>query len=390
MRPPFNTRNIFASLAILLACMVGIFAWKSRETKESSAPLGESPVQTMVMETADFRSTASFSGLVRGIHQADISPKLSGYVISLLKEPGDLVQAGDILAIIDGNEVASEAQGASSALSAAIHSLEQTERYGRQQVSSAETALSKTKSDRRNGNATDKDVRVAEEAVKTAKRLRDVEIAAAESVVSKEQGAKNSTGAYSDNRFVRAPFSGTIASKQSSIGSFVSPGSALYTIVSPNDIEISVSVPIRIASSVQKGTPLLLFPEHSEEGLSGYVFSVAPMGDPSTGETIATVRINGDSDTPTILPGQYASVEFPSGREESALSVPSSAIIRQYDETFVFTVVDSKARKQLISLGRQSGDLREVRSGLNPGDIVITQGGHALREGTLVREVSNE
>lgn len=390
----FKRKHFLISLLFFGIILAGTWIWHARaETKNASlVATPPTPVKIESVSLSSFQSTETFSGFVRGIHQADISAKTSGYIISLLKEPGERVRSGDLLAVLDGHELITSNQSANLILTAALATLDRTEHYTRQQVDAAETSLSKVKDDRERGSATSKDVRVAEDAVRTAKKLRDVENAQATASVAAIQGAEITAKDSLENRFVRAPFSGIISAKHGVIGAFTSPGNTLYSILSPDSLEISISVPLRVATSIQKDTVVSIQPEHSNQQVAGVVFSIAPAGNAATGETIATIRFRDSNDktTPTILSGEYASVGFPIEPAREALLIPDSAIVRQYDETFVFTVIDSHAHKQPVKIGGRSGDSREIISGLNPNDTIVTEGMHSLREGMPVQTPHHE
>ena len=100
--------------------------------------------------------------------------------------------------------------------------LERTEKYTKQQVDAGDCSL-KSKDDRNRGTATDKDVRVAEDAVRTTKKSRDTQNAQAAASVAAIQGSESLTKTALENRFIRAPFSGIITGRPMSIGTFVNP-----------------------------------------------------------------------------------------------------------------------------------------------------------------------
>ncbi len=394
MRNILTRKRLLISFVSVASILSGAIAWRvlAKTNAQPASTEEATPVHTVSVSPSSIQPTEVFSGFVRGILQANISPKTSGYIISLLKEPGEYVYSGDLLAMLDGNELIAGNQSAARSLAAALTLLERTEKYTKQQVDAAETALSKVKDDRNRGTATDKDVRVAEDAIRTTKKSRDTQNAQAAASVAAIQGSESLTKTALENRFIRAPFSGIITGKPMSIGTFVNPGTTLYTLLSPNDLEIPISVPLRLVHSLQKGTSVSIVPEHSGQHLSGEVFSIAPAVNPATGEAVAIIRFHIDEHAALsdILPGEYASVEFPTSPKKEVLLVPNSAVLRQYGETFVFTVTDSQAHKQPITLGSHYGDLQEILSGLSAGDTVVVEGMHTLQEGTKVHDIHHE
>lgn len=377
---PSKSLLLPATLVVLTA---GLWLYESSNTKAqtvSSEPKPK-PVHVSILSPVEFQPVERFSGFVRGTRQADIRSKTNGTIVSLRKEPGDFVRSGETLAILEANELSAAGQGASFSLDSVRESLHKTRDLYNQKIDEAEANLEKTKENKRNGDATRKDVAIAEETLKSTKKMRDVEVARAESGVTTAQGGTLIADASIKNLTITAPFSGVITSKTASIGSFVSSGTTLYTLASPSDLEIATSVPSRIASNLAQGTPVTVFPEGSNAtAIKGSVFSVARAVSESTGETSVRTRLSkADENTLPIL-GQYTEVELPAGAPKTTLLIPESSIIRAYDDTFVFTVRDGKAYKRHVALGSTSGDRREILSGLQSGEQLVVEGMHALQE----------
>jgi membrane fusion protein (multidrug efflux system) len=84
----------------------------------------------------------------------------------------------------------------------------------------------------------------------------------------------------------------------------------------------------------------------------------------------------------------FGRIEVVYDQRNDALTVPRSALLQDAGETAVFAVRDSKAVRVPIEVGHLSGELAEVRKGLEEGDQVVTAGKVALRDGAAV-EVLN-
>lgn len=362
-----------------IAVVAIAFVWHGATKKDDSAQkeISPKPVKTEVITTTSFEPTESFSGFVSGTNHTTVAPKMPGYVIALLKEPGDTVQAGETIAILDGSALTAQSESAVESLKSAVETFEKTEKYLNQTVDEAKSHLNKTKESRESGDATSKDVRIAEEAVESAKKMRDAKIAEAQSTVVSARGGSAVSGAIAQDRFVKAPFGGMVTKKLTSFGSYVGPGSALYEIASTSEREISISVPANLAVALKKGTPVTIKAEHSKDILEGTIFSVAHAVDKNTGETLVRVRPK-NSENPLLI-GQYATVTFPSATERSALLIPESSVSRVYDHTFVFIAQDNTAVQKSVTLGDRSGDRIEILSGLDDGDTLITEGMYGLR-----------
>jgi RND family efflux transporter MFP subunit len=376
------TKTVYRTLAAALVLVATAFIWHASADGRTQTPSRAvpTPVRVAPVATEDFRPTETFAGIVRGVHQAEIAPKAGGTVVSLLKEPGESVRAGETLAVLDGAELSAADRSAGLVLEAARVSLRRARDYYRQKVDEAEANLEKTKKDRDNGHATDKDVDVAKESLESARRLRDAETARAEADAAVAEGGKDLSGTNARNTVVIAPFSGVVTVRNVSVGSFVAPGTAIYTVASPENLEVEVSVPARVAAVLRPGMPVTAVSEGAEQPLSGSVFSVAKAVRPSTGETPVRIRLS-EADGPALpFPGQSVRVALPSGPERKSVLIPESAIVREYDDTFVFTVDDGRARKRNVALGQADGGRREILSGLETGSSLVVEGMHGLKE----------
>jgi multidrug efflux pump subunit AcrA (membrane-fusion protein) len=84
-----------------------------------------------------------------------------------------------------------------------------------------------------------------------------------------------------------------------------------------------------------------------------------------------------------LLAGGHVNV--PAFTWKAALVIPTAAIIHDGDETFVFVAgSDNKAHKQAVTIGLQTRELAEVKTGLKAGDLVITHGQDGLPDGAAI------
>jgi RND family efflux transporter MFP subunit len=380
------TTSRIAPWLFAIIALFGSLLWY-RHASEIAAPAIsiDKPVHTILVAPTDFQPTEEFSGFIHGTNEANISPKTSGYVVAFLKKPGDHVRFGETLALLDGNALIAQKQSADQNLTAAIHSLNESENYYRQKVDESEAALAKVKADRNAGNANNKDVNLAKEAVQSAQRLRDAQIAQAEASVTAARGGTLVAQALTTDRIIRAPFDGVITAQYSGVGSLVHPGAPLYTLTSPDALEIHVSVPARIVRNIHTDLLVDIQIEHSDHVIQGAITSVAQALNPSTGETMVRVRIPKDAGVQPFI-GQYAHVRFPSALGHQAILIPESAIIRAYDDTFVFVVINHIATKRLVTLGQANENgQREILTGLQLNEQLITEGLQNLQDRMTVK-----
>ena len=85
-----------------------------------------------------------------------------------------------------------------------------------------------------------------------------------------------------------------------------------------------------------------------------------------------------------LRPGMLLTVKLTTS-SRNALMVPETALQQRGAETFVFTVTEGKAAMTAIDLGIRRDGWAEARSGLMPGQDVITEGVLKVRNGVPVR-----
>jgi len=71
-------------------------------------------------------------------------------------------------------------------------------------------------------------------------------------------------------------------------------------------------------------------------------------------------------------------------RTDDAIQIPLSAIFRDEDDWFVFTVTDGIARKTPVTVGRRNGSAAQVLSGISPGALVVTHPSDRVADGVEI------
>lgn len=372
----------FTALSILTPLiLLSIYRNDNASAEESQTAI---PVKTITLTPEPFQPTERFSGFLQSENQTDIRANISGRVISIRKNPGETVREGETLAILAEESIASANTSAAHSVSAARETVDAIKRYYDQKINEAEASLKKTKESERAGDATKKDVSVAEETVASAKKLRDAELSRAESTLVSAQGNELMTQASARDLIIRAPFSGIILRRDINIGSRVFPSDMLFSIASTENYELPISVPVSIARQISAETPLNLFTEESKTPLSGSIDSYAPASSNQTGETLVRIRTRKNENNPLPPIGSFIEAEFPLQEKRDAIVIPASAIVFRYGDPIVFIIREGRAKATGVELGQTIGNRREIISGLQTGDTLVTAGMHLLRENAII------
>jgi len=188
---------------------------------------------------------------------------------------------------------------------------------------------------------------------------------------------------------VIAPFDGFIGFRYVSPGAYISPSTIIATIYSLDPAKIEFSIPARYASRVYVGSPIVFRQENNaEEPFKGEVYAIEPQIDPTT----RTLKIRSKTPNPggKLIPGQFVSIELILEHLDSAILVPTQAVIPVQDGAKVYIVSGGKAKEVMVTAGDRTESKLEILSGLKPGDTVITSGILQLRQGMGIQVTRTE
>jgi RND family efflux transporter MFP subunit len=199
-------------------------------------------------------------------------------------------------------------------------------------------------------------------------------------------GAEAQVEAVKSYTQVTAPFSGRFTERRVDVGNLASPGTPLGVIEQAGALRAEVSVPESQAGKIQVDDTAEVWLEGADEPVEGRVSEVDQGVDVSTRAFMVHVDLPGElPDLPGVnpRPGMFVRVGFDVGRTEQML-VPASAILQRGQLEMVYVVDGDRARTRLVTLGHRRGAQVEVLSGLSEGDVVVSDPGVDLREGTRV------
>jgi membrane fusion protein, multidrug efflux system len=207
--------------------------------------------------------------------------------------------------------------------------------------------------------------------------------------VAAARAASNEAGASISDRVVRAPFAGMVSLRRISVGAVVTAGDEIAIVSDTSSIKLDFTVPETMLANVRVGQSIVAkaaaFPDVLFEGR---IQAIDPVINPQT--RTATLRAMLPNRGGMLKPGMLLNVTISSGARTS-VAVPELALIREGDQSFVYTVgKDGKAKRLPVTTGGRDGTLVEITDGLSAGDRIVTEGVVKLSEGARVRTGSQE
>jgi RND family efflux transporter MFP subunit len=296
-----------------------------------------------VSETAPARQV-EIMGTVQAADSASIAARVSGNIIDLPVSLGSRVKKGDMLVSISAGEITAKLLQVQAQLEQATRNLERERNLLKKNAATPET------------------VKTLEE----SKRIAEA--------VYKEV---RTTLSYTS---IEAPFDGVITRKIANIGDLATPGKPLLQLENESQLQIIADIPEALILGISIGDALPVYIPAPELTLTGTVAEIAPTADPSS--RTAPVKL-------TIPPGikirsgQFARVALP-GTSGKALLVPQSAVMSFGQLDRLFIIREDTAHLQLVKTGLRHADMIEILSGINSGDVVVSQGNKLLKDGQPV------
>jgi len=157
-------------------------------------------------------------------------------------------------------------------------------------------------------------------------------------------------------------------------------------IVNTGDLKIKANIPENYQNRVSVGSPLeIILPDENNRIVNATVTVVSKIIDPGTRTFYIEAKVPSSSN---LKPNQVAKVHIKDYGNASAITIPMSTL--QNDETGKYVMLAEKegdklvARKRTVTVGELSGDRLEVKSGLQAGDQLITEGCQNLYDGQII------
>jgi len=314
------------------------------------------------------------SGYVVAQRKAAVASKGTGRLVYLGVVEGDRVRAGQVIARIEDADVKAQLAQAQANLQLSRAELHDAERsQGRERFLSDSGASSQASLD------------AAEARYQRVK----AGIAAAEAAVDAAQVAL-------ENTVIRAPFDGTVLTKNADVGEVVAPlaasafsKSAVVTIADLRSLQVEADVAESNLEAVSPGQPCeIALDAYPDVRYPGSVAMIVPTADRAKATVMVKVAFR--SYDARVLPEMSAKVHFlprPSrvaADTQPVLVVPASAVAERNGRSVVFVVQSDRAVEVPVVVGRQLGSSLAIREGLHPGVQVVDSVGARLRGGAKV------
>ena len=285
--------------------------------------------------------------------RALLTARADGTVVRINKRLGDVVAAGETVALLESRDAAGFVAQRNAARARAI---------------AARAAAAR---ERRLFNA-----RItARQDLEAADAVRGE----AEAELQRAESAVRSAGVTGNGRYlaVTSPISGRITEVDTQLGAYVSAGAELFNVSDPRSIQIEAAVPAPDAQRIRPGDRAVI-----ELLDGGTVDAVVRSSTPSLNleSRAATVVLQPIGIPAGLAQGQAVRARImPRTNGPQVIVLPEEAVQQIGGRDMVFVQVDGGFQAVPVTVGQRSGGRIEILEGLRPGLNVVTQGAFVLK-----------
>ncbi len=187
--------------------------------------------------------------------------------------------------------------------------------------------------------------------------------------------------ALKDGKNIIADFEGKVGKREIAQG-VLGSNSLIVTLDDLKKIVIDIKVPENYVGILKPNLKAEIINSAFNKTFKGKVESISSRIDPSTRSILARILV--DNSNFEIIPGQLMTVKIIYD-EVNQIGVPESAVTIQGNTAFVYIVNANIAEKKNIKMGKRNFGKVSIISGINEGDIVISEGISKVRNKSKVK-----
>ncbi|WP_444454227.1 efflux RND transporter periplasmic adaptor subunit [Rhodobacter capsulatus] len=347
------------ALVIVAGGIIGYNLFVGKMIAGIFANMKAPPVAVSVTKVTaeDWQPGLEAIGTAAAVKGTDLATEAAGIVREIRFTANDHVEKGQALVQIDDRQERADLDAARAA------------------ETLAETALTRAKELRQKGVSATSALDEAEAAAIEARAT----VAKLEATLSTKQ--------------LTAPFAGTIGIPKIEIGSYVTPGTVFATLQDRSRMRVDFTLTESDAAIAKPGMPVTVTSEVGDVSVEGKITGIEPKIDPNS--RLVTLRADVPNDGDKLTPGQFLHVRVALPVEKNVIALPQTVVSSSLYGDSVFVVREEKpegadtaelhARQVFIKVGRHFDDKVEIRTGLEPGDQVVTAGQNKLSSGATVK-----
>ena len=380
-----SAKQLRAGLAAVIAATALLTSCGPKPGGAEAAPATVSGVTLETIHLQNWPDEYTATGTIRSATSSALGAQISGTVREIRVQPGDRVQRGEVLALLDDRTPSAQLASADAAVAASRAGLDEVEEAlaaATVQRKLAEATYHRYQQLLARNSVTQQEFDGAQAAYKSAVAHEAAAAARKQQMEAQGQAAQSQREAaqtmFSYSKIV-SPIDGLVTAKLVDAGTLVMPGTPMFTVEDTAHYRLEANVSedmlsrIRVRQQAQVTT--------DQRRFSGTVAEVVPAADPASRTFVVKIALPAPC---SCRSGEYGTAAFAIG-ELKALAIPRTAIVDRGQLEGVYVVRSNGLTEyRLVKTGRTLDDHVEILSGLSDGDEIATSQLDRLSDGVRV------
>lgn len=344
-----KTTTIFSAMALagmatLSGCGTGEASVNDADTIQAATPV---PVEVAQPHRVDIFATYDATATIASDADAPVIARVAGEVVELLVEEGDIVEAGQVLARLDGKRLRLE-------MLAAKANLEQAGKEYKRNIDLHRRGLIST----------------------SMFEGLQYNLAALEATFEL-------TALNYDYSKIRATIPGVVSARDIKPGQNVAANAVAFRITDTSELIAYLQIPQAQLPKFQAGhTATLTVASMPDTRFTASIARISPTIDTRNGTFRATAVI--DNSDRMLAPGMFGRFTIAYEEHTDALVIPANALLDEDDLSSVYVVSDGEVVRRIVETGIESDGNIEILNGLDEHESIVVVGHSGLRDGSKV------
>lgn len=350
-----NRKRILWTVGIVLAAGIGVGYYFHHKTSaeaggEAGGGMPPTEVKAAVAKMQNWQTQIQATGTLNAEQGIMLKAETSGRITKIFFESGQKVKAGDPLLEINPNIL-------------------------KAQLNAAEAKAALTKGNYERALKLYERKVVSQQELDTALSNKHADEAAVEQI--RAQLAQN---------LIHAPISGKLGLRLFNLGDYIKVGQDLVNLQSTDILRVDFSIPGNKLYKVHPGDKVVVhYDAYPDKDFIGKVTAVDSAIDPATRSV--SVRAEIPNPESKLFPGNFVQVNLYAGKSHPLVTIPQIAVIYEATGNYVYIVDKDHAVKKNIEIAEQNSDQAALKSGLQAGDVVVTEGQLKIGDGAPVHAI---
>ena len=350
---------ILVAIALVAGAAIAIKKKKEQIARTPAVASYPLPVEAAEVREGGMDISSHYIGTVAPFVYADMSPRITGQILSMDVREGDRVHKGQILAMIDDRELKERELAQAAAVASA-----EAELAGVRSVFETQQAIFER------DEALSKEGAISMEAFQRSRAQRDSVQAQVRDLENKIAALKNihkATAVELSYTRLYSPIDGVVAKRLQEPGDLALPGKPIVKVEGVSEFKILINIPETEMPLMKKGGKVALM--NGKDRVDTAITRVYPAVGVGT---LGTIEIDLQRRPFNIPSGGTVGVDVMTGRIDKASVIPLNALLEDKAGSFVYKIDGRKIEILKVQvLGKDSG-YAALSGDLRAGDIVAT------------------